>query len=63
MRTYDAPFQRVLRARTWRARFYEAAANASAKLVEYSVRREDPANATYWMKRLEHYREQARVHS
>lgn len=62
MRTYiDIPFERVVSARTWRARFFEAAANASVALVEYSLRHQDSANAALWMERLHFFREKARL--
>ncbi len=64
MRNYmDAPFQRVMSAPTWRARFYEAAANASVALVEYSLRHRDSINAAIWMERLRFFREKARLSS
>jgi len=60
MRTYDLPFQRVVSAPTWRARFFEAAANASVALVEYSLRHQDSTTAALWMERLHFFREKAR---
>jgi hypothetical protein len=48
---------------TWRARFYEAAANASVALVEYSLRHRDSINAAIWMERLRFFREKARLSS
>lgn len=61
MRTYiDIPFERVIGAPTWRARFFEAAANASASLIEYSLQHQDPASAALWMTRLHFFREKAR---
>jgi hypothetical protein len=61
MRTHDISFQRVLSAPNWRARFYEAAANASAALVEYSARHEDAVLAEQWMGRLHHFRQKAQM--
>lgn len=57
----DITLQRILRAPNWRARFFEAAANASASLVEYSLRRQDSLNADLWMDRLRFFREKAHV--
>ena len=57
----DVSFQRIITAPTWRARFFEAAANASESLVEYSVRHEDSINAARWMERLRFFRAKARV--
>lgn len=62
MRTFiHHPSQRVVSAPTWRARFFEAAANASVALVEYSLRHQDDANAALWMQRLHFFREKARL--
>jgi hypothetical protein len=57
----DTPLQRILNAPNWRARFFEAAANASASLVEYSLRRQDAINASLWMDRLRFFREKAKL--
>ena len=59
----DIPLQRVLSAPNWRARFFEAAANASAALVEYSLRNQDAINAERWMDRLSFFRKQAKLSS
>jgi hypothetical protein len=59
----DNPLQRVLSAPTWRARFFEAAANAAAALVEYSLRHQDAINAQLWMNRLRFFREKAKISS
>lgn len=59
----DEPFQRIVSAPTWRARFYEAAAKASVSLVEYSLRHQDSTNAAVWMSRLRFFRERARRYS
>jgi hypothetical protein len=61
MRTYDVPFQRVISAPNWRARFFEAAANASVAIVEYSLRNQDSTNAALWMERFQFFREKARL--
>ena len=61
MHTYDVPFQRVVSAPNWRARFFEAAANASVALVEYSLRHQDSITAALWMKRLHFFQEKARL--
>jgi hypothetical protein len=62
MRTYiDIPLERVVSAPTWRARFFEAAANASVAIVEYSLRHHDSDNAALWMGRLHFFREKARL--
>jgi hypothetical protein len=57
----DLSLQRILSAPTWRARFFEAAANASAALVEYSLKRQDAVNANLWMDRLHFFQDKARV--
>jgi len=59
----DTALQRILSAPNWRARFFEAAANAAASLVEYSLRRQDAINADLWMDRLRFFREKAKVPS
>ena len=56
----DIALQRILSAPTWRGRFFEAAASASASLVEYSLRHQDAMNAMVWMERLRFFREKAR---
>ncbi len=62
MRThFDAAFQRIVNAPTWRARFFEAAAKASGSLVDYSLRHRDSVNAAVWMDRLRFFREKARL--
>lgn len=63
MPTTDTALQRILSAPNWRTRFFEAAANASASLVEYSLRRQDTINAHLWMDRLSFFREKARLSS
>ena len=57
----DITVQRILSAPNWRARFFEAAANAAAWLVEYSLRHQDAMNADLWMDRLRFFREKAEV--
>jgi hypothetical protein len=57
----DTPLQRILSAPNWRARFFEAAANASASLVEYSLRHQDAINADLWMDRFRFFREKAKI--
>lgn len=57
----DIALQRILSAPTWRGRFFEAAASASASLVEYSLRRQDAMNADLWMDRVRFFREKAEL--
>lgn len=59
----DIRLQRILHAPNWRARFFEAAANASATLVEYSLRHQDAINADLWMDRLRFFKEKAKLSS
>lgn len=64
MRTYfDAPFERIVSAPTWRARFYEAAAKAAGAMVDYCLRHRDTVNAAIWMYRLRYFRDKARLYS
>ena len=55
----DLNLQRILRAPTWRARFFEAAANAAASVVKYSIDRQDTMGAARWMDRQRFFREKA----
>jgi len=64
MRTsMDIPFERIMSAPTWRARFFHAAANASESLVAYSIRHQDSVNAAMWMERLRFFRAKAALFS
>lgn len=56
---FDLPLQRILAAPTWRARFFEAAANASASIVKYSIERQDAIATAVWMERLRFFRRKA----
>lgn len=55
----DVPLQRILKAPTWRARFFQAAANASNSLVAYSIRHQDAMSAALWMERFKFFRDKA----
>ena len=55
----DLTLQRILRAPTWRARFFEAAANAAASIVKYSVERQDAIGAAIWMERQRFFQRKA----
>jgi hypothetical protein len=57
----DIPLQRILSARNWRARFFEAAANASASIVKYSLKNHDAITAAVWMDRFQFFREKAKA--
>jgi len=61
--TNDLPLQRVLSAPTWRARFFEAAANASASVVKYSIERQDAIGAQLWLDRMRFFRRKAALTS
>lgn len=62
MQTFrETTVQRILSAPNWRARFFEAAADAAAWLVEYSLRHQDAVNADLWMDRLRFFREKAEI--
>jgi hypothetical protein len=58
----DLTLQRILCAPTWRARFFEAAANAAASIVKYSIERQDAIGASLWMERQRFFRRKA-IHS
>jgi hypothetical protein len=55
----DVTLQRILSAPTWRARFFEAAANAAASIVKYSIEQQDAIGAALWMERQRFFRRKA----
>jgi hypothetical protein len=55
----DVTLQRILCAPTWRARFFEAAANAAASIVKYSIEQQDAIGAAIWMERQRFFRRKA----
>lgn len=55
----DLTLQRILCAPTWRARFFEAAANAAASIVKYSIEQQDAIGASLWMERQRFFRRKA----
>ncbi|MBB5057158.1 hypothetical protein HDF16_001843 [Granulicella aggregans] len=55
----DLKLQRILSAPTWRARFFEAAANAAAAIVKYSIEQQDAIGASVWMERQRFFRRKA----
>jgi hypothetical protein len=59
--SHDTPLQRVLSAPTWRARFFEAAANAAASIVKYSIERQDAIGTQVWLERMRFFRRKAAI--
>jgi hypothetical protein len=55
----DLQIRRILVAPTWRARFFEAAANAAASIVKYSIERQDAIATAIWLDRMRFFRNQA----
>ena len=55
----DLTLQRILCAPTWRARFFEAAANAAASIVRYSIEQQDAIGVALWMERQRFFRRKA----